>query len=250
MTDHKNKLDNNLIKEALRREMDSIDAPPAGRAWQNIELALEKHRSPARQRSFVWSRAAAVAAACLVLVLGGIGIYRSFDIMPLADFGAAPEASDEVGLLTVDEAADQPEIIEEDTAREQYIQEPPVGEVDLSPPDWPASLPGNYILGDTVTLSEEGEPGYAGAVYYSPDVDLLLVKKETGDQELSGFLELLGVHIEADIRDIDEINGFVYFTAGELSGLAWHENGRYQALLVLSGEMVQEELEDLAAAME
>lgn len=243
-----NKMDtiDDLIREALRQEIDCVKTPPADRAWKKISSSLEKPRSSARRRNFNWNRAAAVAAACLVITLAGIGVFRSIDMsLPLADPGIAPEAADEVGVLEVESADKEIEVFDEEVPREDAEHILPFGVPDPEPPDWPLTLPGNYILGETLLLTEADEPFYRGALYYNGANELLFVKKKNSNKDIFAFIYHLGGHMQVASYDLEETNGFVRFSAGDLSGLAWQKNGRNQALLVLSGYVLKQDLKNI-----
>ncbi len=244
----KNKMDikDDLIREALRQEIDCVKAPPADRVWKNISLSLEKPRPSKKRRSFNWNRAAAVAAACLVITMAGVGVFRSMDISaPLADPGIALEATDEAGVLEVESEDREIEVFDEDMPLEAAENGLPFGEPDPVPPDWPLSLPGNYILGETLLLTEGGAPFYRGAIYHSGAKELLFVKKKNLNKDLFDFINHLGGHMQVAFYDLEETNGFVRFSAGDLLGLAWQKNGRNQALLVLSGYVLKQDLKNI-----
>ena len=252
--DRKSELNDELIRKALELEIKAFEAPPDPDKWERVASALEKEKDTrsTRLNRFNWSRVAIAAAACLVLVVSGIGLVRNLDITmtPLADDAAFPEADDEVEIFHMDEETADMEIMEEDAVRTTDEDAPPVGEIDPNPPQWPESLPGNYSFSTAVLLTEAGEPLYSGAVYYNSSANLLLVKKEFSEKDLYGFIEHLGGHIQLDIKDVERVNGKVRFTAGEKPGLAWQDDGRNQALLVLSGQEAKEELKAIAASLE
>jgi len=249
----KSELNDELIRKALELEIKAFEAPPDPGKWKKVASAIEKEKCirSSRLNRFNWSRVAIAAAACLVLVVSGIGLVRNLNITmtPLADDAAVPEAADEVEVFNMDEEAADMEIMEEDPDRATYEGVPPVGEIDPSPPDWPESLPGNYHFGNAVLLVKAGDPVYRGAVYHNGSTDLLLVKKDPLEKDLFGFIDHLGEHIQLDMQDIKRVNGFVRFTAGEKLGLAWQDDGRNQALLVLSGQEAKEKLIAIAASL-
>jgi len=251
--DRKSELKNELICKALELEIEALEAPPEPGKWERIAAALEKEKDipSSYVNRFKWSRVAVAAAACLVLVVSGIGLVRNLNITitPLADDAAVPEAADEVEIFHMDEEPVDIEIMEEDTARATYEGMPPVGEIDPNPPAWPESLPGDYYLSTTVLLSEAGDPVYSAALYHNGSADLLLVKKDPFEKDIFGFIDHLGGHIQLDVQDIKRVNGFIRFTAGEKLGLAWQDAGRNQALLVLSGQEAKEKLKTIAASL-
>ncbi len=247
----KSELNDKMIRKALELELKSLEATPDQEQWKRVESALEIKR-PARVNRFKWNRVAIAAAACLVLIVSGIGLVRNFNLtmVPLADDAAIPEVADEVEIFHTDEESADMEIMEEDTARAVYEGLPPAGEIDPTPPDWPESLPGDYIFSDAVLLTKAGDPVYSGAVYHNGSVDLLLVKKDPLEKDLFGFIDHLGGHMQLDMQDVERVNGFVRFTAGEKMGLAWQDNSRNQALLVLSGKEAKEVLKTIAASLD
>lgn len=257
--DRKPELNNDLIYKALELEIKALEATPDPDKWKRIAAALEKEKDipSSYVNRFKWSRVAVAAAACLVLVVSGIGLVRNLNITmtPLADDAAVPEAADEVEIFHMDEEPvvdEEPvdiEIMEEDTARATYEGIPPVGEVDPDPPAWPESLPGDYYLSTVVLLVEAGDPVYSGALYHNGSADLLLVKKDPFKKDLFGFINHIGEHIQLDVQDFERFNGFIRFTAGEKLGLAWQDAGRNQALIVLSGQEAKEKLKIIAASL-
>lgn len=247
----KSKVDyyDSLIREALEMEIDAIEAPSGERAWKNIELSLAKSRTSVRRPLFTWGRAAVLAAACLVFVLGGIGVLRVIDpAIHLADSEVADEAATEVGLLEADNEVEQFAAPEEEIPRVEADYDVSFGDFDPAPPDWPVMLPGDYYPSENILLNRAGPPVYSAAIYYGASADLLLVKKKNAHLNLFDFVNHLGGHMQIGIEDLEEINGFVSFKAGDYKGLAWQLNGRSQALLVLSGFVAKEELEAIAAS--
>ena len=72
-----------VIAEALRRELEKVSPPPAEQMWQGINARLSQPTGvPFRQKvtPFFWKRAATLAAAMLVLVAGVAGLYRLFPV--------------------------------------------------------------------------------------------------------------------------------------------------------------------------
>ena len=70
-----------IIAEALRRELEGVSPPPADQMWKGIDVHLMVPPGvPSRQKAapFSWQRAATVVAAMLILVVGVAGLYRFF----------------------------------------------------------------------------------------------------------------------------------------------------------------------------
>lgn len=72
-----------LIKQALQQEYASVVAPPPEALWEGIRARLEETSSarPARprqsRRPLPWNRFVLAAAACLMLLVGGITMMRA-----------------------------------------------------------------------------------------------------------------------------------------------------------------------------
>ncbi|MGM0687976.1 MAG: hypothetical protein ACQESO_00155 [Bacillota bacterium] len=247
------KLYDDLIRKAVAMEIDCIEVEQAGKAWQNIESKLEQSRPSYRPRflGFTWGRAAAVAAACLVLVAGGLGIFRTAQhSVPLADSEMPAEQADEIGVLRVEDDVDLTETTEKEAGRGEHDLQVFLGVPDPMPPAWPQSLPGDYMLDEEIIFIEAGEPEYRGAIYFSSNTALLLVKSEVHGQGIPEFLDHLGDHIKAELGDIDLLNRYTYISVEEHPGLAWQDNGGSQALLVLFGDIDIEELKRIAAFLD
>lgn len=245
----------NIIREAVYSEIEAIDTPAVDRAWKKIEPKLINTRpSSARSVRFNWSRAAVLAAACLVIVIGGFGIFINIQTSaPLADSYEAADAIEEVGALVFEDEAEETFTLEADD-RAALPEAPPdqviaLSEPDPAPPDWSETLDGDYSFGQALLLPEAEEPLYRGAIYYSDDIDLLLVKSKGTVTSMQVFLEQLEEYMNFSLENVREINGFISFTVEERPGLAWNDNGHSQALLVLSGHLVEDELAKIASGI-
>lgn len=259
MKNNRNDLDDSLIREAVINEIDCIDAPAIDRAWKKIEPQLNNTRSSSvRAMRFNWGRAAALAAACLVVVLGGYAIFINMQTaVPLADSLVPADVVEEVGTLAFEDEAEESFTFEVDdrAALPDSLPEPLPGQVivpsepDPSPPDWSETLDGDYSFGQALLLPEAEEPLYRGAIYYSDDVDLLHVKSKETITSVQVFLDQLEEYMNFSLENVREINGFISFTVEERPGLAWKDNGHSQALLVLSGHLVEDELAKIASGI-
>lgn len=252
----KMKLTDDLIREALQREIDSIDIPLAAEAWLGIEAKLADPRlqRPVKRRFYTWYRMATVAAACLLVVLGAAGLFRAAQFSaPLADsemiadseigFGGA----DDMAALQVEdlpaEAEAEAEVVKDESIQIFVEEIPPLlGVLDPLPPDWPLSLSDDYALGEAIILFAGGEPIYHGAFYYGADADLLLVKSGVADEDLDLFLNHLGRHLQLNLLPAGKTEDFTVFTFETSSGLARQTADGNQALLDLSGSISSEEL--------
>ena len=256
----KMKLNDELIREALQLEVDSIDVPSAAEAWLGIEARLADNRLqlPLKRRFHNWQRMATLAAACLLVVLGTAGLFRAAQFSaPLADSEMIADSEmglgggDDMVAMQVEDLPAEAEAPKDDSVK-IFVEEipPPLGEIDPLPPDWPLSLPADYALGEAIILFAGGEPFYQGAIYYGVDADLLLVKSGVAGEDLDLFLEHLGRHLQLNLLPAGKTEEFMVFTFEENSGLARQTADGNQALLDLSGSVSPEELVSTALSLD
>jgi hypothetical protein len=254
-----------LIREAIALELDCIETPSAEKAWAGIRAGLEHSRTPAARKAyFTWSRLAAVAAACLIIVAGGIGLLRSTPLaVPAADSEISYSADDHMSARDMEGEEDiftamQENGVQEDAGQEGAGQENGIkaaervdevdqplifGEPDQMAADWPLVISENLFLTGIIDYTAGGEPFHQGGVYTGDDTELLLVRTEvTAGEDIALFIDQLEAHMETEIGDSGELNGFIQIETDELTGLAWQDSGLNQALIVLSGEITDEEL--------
>jgi hypothetical protein len=384
MEEKKNfKLTDELIREALDRDLAAIESPPADQLWSAIEAGLAGESLPGKRKQAPWHRFAAVAAVLCLLLVSGIIFPRAVQmpspasdlvIMPIEPFKevavlevedesiavqdkpvtyehppvsdqplitdqpdvtAEPESSEEVVLIeetelseklqttdkpdqpgqdeigieqepleqpeqpikpeahdepkdpkkpeqpeiaaleegpdqpkTVDESVitEQPEVVEEKAveAESDKEQKEPEQADDLAittkpdldkkpekaPPEWPSSIPGGYQYKGMVDLKGKSEPLYMAAIYRNEDVDLLLVKSDPSEEELTVFVDRLSKKMQVLLIDDEGDLSTISPDLKTCSGLAWEKNGRNQALLVLFGTLEEEELLNILLKLE
>ncbi len=132
------KLSDDLIRDALEHDLESVNPPPSEKMWQRIEGSLETGRTSAVKRRFAPGRFAAVAAAaCLLLVLGSIGIFRFTELaMPAREVEMPIRTADEAVPAEVEEK-DVPEVtvpeeLEVDPGIEPAVREEVEPELDIA----------------------------------------------------------------------------------------------------------------------
>lgn len=262
-------LNHELIREALARDIESIEAPPADEFWRRIEAGLHGRRSPGKKPGFNWARYAAVAAAVLLLIaISSIGILQVTDIAaPMAEEAPLEEvqveeapveeapvraADEEIDALQVEEAEAPEETEEVEIALDEEVTEPAAFGVvaDPSPPDWEEIINGNLFFEEAVLLNAGGGPDYQGAVYRGEEEKLLWVKSQVEQEKPDRFIEHLVEHIQAESLQVEVINGYIYFEAAGQPGLAWQEDDQNQALVVISGLFSLEELESITSELD
>ncbi|MBW6463476.1 MAG: hypothetical protein ACNA7Z_03105 [Dethiobacteria bacterium] len=251
------KLNDDIIREAIKLEVESIDAPHQSVVWQKIESRLETPRraSVFGLRRFPWNRLAAVAAIFLVVILGGIGLFRTvqFGSAPAAD-GLSPVIMDDE--ITISEVED--DLSEEMVAAVQESEDtvsiesvtPPAGETEQKRPEWALVLAEGYRLSNTIILSDDSESLYDGAFYQGDSAELLLVRAEPTGESLEQFIVSLGIMIGAELNVVGERNGYLHFETFEMPGLAWQKEYLNQALMVTSGNIDIIELELIAEGLD
>jgi len=249
------RLTEDLIRLALRLELDCIETPPVDRAWQRVRSGLGQTRSPIKKQSFGWSRLAAVAAACLVIVIGGIGVFRTVQFFsPAAEVADMPIRVDSVEDIVMLEAADSPvedlTIMHQDDAEAVKALPSVLADIDPVPPDWMPLIAEEFIFMEAVLLGAPDGPEYQGAYYSGSSADLLWVKSAETDEDLAYFINYLGRYSGFYPEDRGAINRFTRLAAAELPGLAWQKDGHNQALLAISGFISEEELKSIASIIE
>ncbi|MDY6826680.1 MAG: hypothetical protein SVV67_05820 [Bacillota bacterium] len=241
------KLTEDLIREALQVEFESIEAPPADRVWRRIESRLAEPGTSDGKRTILWSWAAAVVAACLVIAIGGFGIWRAMQPgASVADSVAPAESEEGVGIMeTRDEdwesfGAPENRIAADSTAVL------PFGEPDPDPPPWPSELQPGLVLQQAIVLTTAGEPHYKGALYCRGDTCLIWARSEEEGEPIDRFIDHLGGHILLPPGEREKANDMVHFTIDGRPALAWQEDGLKQALVGISGSPTPEELIEIS----
>jgi len=237
------KLTDDLIREALQMEFESVDMPPADRVWRRIESQLAEPGTSGREKTFSWGLAAAVAAACLVIVVGGVGIWRVMQPgMSVADSVVPTESEESVGIMEASDKEWESFEAPENGIADDSTAVLPFGETDPDPPFWPPELQTGLVLQESIILTTAGEPYYKGAIYCRGDICLIWARsKETGEL-IDRFIDHLGGHILFPPFEREKANGMVQFTIDGRPALAWQEDGFKQVLVGISGSPSLEEL--------
>ncbi|MFO8192200.1 MAG: hypothetical protein R6U08_05460 [Bacillota bacterium] len=238
------KLTEDLIREALKVEFESIEIPPADRIWRRIESQLAKPGTSGRERTFFWSRAAAVAAVCLVVVaIGGLGIWWIMQPgMSVADSVVPAESEESVGIMEASDEDWQSFEAPENEIADDSTAVSPFGEPDPDPPFWPPELKPGLVLQEAIILTTAGEPYYKGAIYCRGDICLIWARSEEAGELIDRFIDHLGGHIVFPPCEREKANGMVQFTIDGRPALAWQEDGFNQVLVGISGSPSLEEL--------
>ncbi len=264
------KLNDDLIREALDRDFESVKTPPADKCWLRIEAELRGQRHLRQNRGVGWTRyAAAAAVGLLAIALSSLGIMQMTDFAsPMVeeeapvDEAPARAADEEMVALEVEEDLETPpeeaedvEIFaEEETAsvEEEAESELPTFEmaVDASPPEWEENLNDELFFEEAVLLSAGEGPDYHAAIYRGEEEMLIWIKSKVEEERTASFIENFGEHIRLEPRQIEVVNGYIYFEVAGQPGLAWQEDDQNQALVVISGSVSLEQLEKISADLD
>jgi hypothetical protein len=247
-------LTDELIREALKLELESCDIAIPAEAWQRIEDDLNQARVTSRRRPFSWSTLAAAAAVFLVIAIGGMGFYRSMHYgIPAADADMRPAAGEEIAMLQIeDEVADDSIGIMEENGLETTGDLPTmIAEAEFSSAydEWPPSLGEEYLLSNTVIIDLEDHPPVNGAYYSSNNAELLFARVDSSEIPVSVFIELLAVGIGTLPEIIEDAEGYLYLEALNMPGLVWQDENQYQALIVVFGSLDVSNLKDIASGL-
>ncbi|MFO7952022.1 MAG: hypothetical protein R6U91_04350 [Bacillota bacterium] len=251
------KLTDQILKEAIQHDFESIESPPSEQIWQRIETELKQSKGygseqtiAVKRRSSNWIRYGAVAAAAglVILVLNSLGLVQWEQATSPAMVEDAEQIVDEpAGEMEAEDAA--PEALmeekEEPLRSLQYQREE-----DHAPPDWPRSLPGDFSLENEILLTTGEGPDYQGAAYRRPEESLLLIKSDLKGEEISDFKNNLRRHLESEIQTIGQINGYTHYEIDGRPGLAWQKADSNYILLVELGIISPEALKAIAEEIE
>ena len=279
----KNIIDDNLIRRALQLDIESVEPPSADKMWRTIEARLDHPSAPFKKTAPLWIRYAGLAAAaCLLLVFGGIGLFRVTQFAsPTAEYDAAAEfiALDEeertaaldsdksetleepldtaAGTETKPDALAEQKTSETGTVTVAGAEEEPADDqitVAASPPAeenamllWPEALGEDYLFSEEIVLPPVEEEPLRVALYSGPEHDLLLVSFEAVAENPLDFVEKIGLQMQFPINDLQYKDSYLFFVAGGYNGLVFQHDGMTRAILAPLRTINKEQLIDLAA---
>ncbi len=212
-----------IIREALQRELESVSYPPAEPLWARIRAGLDrdkKERAVPLTRSLSWRRLAGAAALILLFAGGGLALSRS-------------------GLLTPQRLSYE-ENAELDCVDGKISEVPSTANAEAVTP--PLTLPGGFAL-DKEGAQEFFQAGddYAAAVYRRGDEKLIWICDCSPSPDLREFVDRISRKIGVSAETIEDTSvnicrdGMLEFTAGGRPGIAWLDQDGAQAFLILHG---------------
>jgi hypothetical protein len=269
----KNIIEDNLIRRALQLEIESVEPPAADKMWRTIEARLDHPPVPLTKIAPVWIRYAGLAAAaCLLLIFGGIGLVQVVQFAsPAAEHDAAAEflAVDEEESLTAFDSAssDNPDErmdtaagteTKPDAKVEQQDEKPETVTSAATPPTddpvaetmlfiWPETLGEDYLFSEEIVLPPVEEEPLRVALYSGPEYNLLLVSLEALEENPIDFVEKIGLQMQFPINDFQYSDKYLFFVAGGYNGLVFKHDGMTRAILAPLNQITKEQLIDLAA---
>lgn len=235
-------LEDDLIREALHRDIETTEHPPVKASWERVEAVLTEKPVPDSRSGSRWARYSALAAGLLLLVfLGSMGLRQVAPDLASLPVEDSPERT--ADSLEVEFSGDDAGIMLEEETEEIVETLPPMEKTkDPSPPDWRETLPGNFYYEEAFLLSAGEGPAYHGAIYYGEEEELIWVKSGVEGEDRVAFVENLTDHIQASSFQVEIQDDYLFFEASGQPGLAWQEADYNQALLVVSGPLTFEKL--------
>ncbi|MBS3948654.1 MAG: hypothetical protein KGZ57_10265 [Dethiobacter sp.] len=224
-----------LIREALRREIDSIEAPSTEAAWQRLQLhrgAFTSAPDEPVRRIRPWARFSALAAALLLFFFGGWGVYRT--LYP-GDFhgadGRTPE-SDYAEIMTAEESDER--IAESYTAQtvSGYLAGWAPAEDIKEGDNWPPAALGGYTREEIFTREADSGAIYLAALYTRDSELLLWIQSDAASREqfAADLEQMLGVLPPLPPPGEDQL----HFSINNQSALIRETEGRHYLLMDLS----------------
>ncbi|HSW35267.1 MAG TPA: hypothetical protein VLH18_01550 [Candidatus Limnocylindrales bacterium] len=231
-------LNDRVIKEAMRLELEGIEAPLAGRVWHNIEAHLEKAPASGTSLVYPWGRYTVfAAAACLLILLGSFGVLQVIRDDDLTAYNIRPESAEEATVFQADDEV------------APVTQNLPVGREAALIQDWPVLLSGGFELVEVVISEDDGDMFFHKAYYRRSGETLLWIKADFGPIENVRFVENLGYHMKVLVQVNEETEGVLHFTVEGRQGLAWLKDESNQALWDLTGTLTAEEFINLVNSL-
>jgi hypothetical protein len=280
-------IDDNLIRRALQLEIESVEPPAAGQLWRSIEARLDHPPVSLKKPAPVWIRYAGLAAAaCLLLIFGGIGLMRVAQFAsPANEYDAAAEfltedeeerlsASDSAPSEISDEPLDSATGIEtkpDEKAGQQAEESTPVtvaGVEEETEDDqfivaatpstddpvgetrmllWPDKLGEDYLFSEEIVLPPVEEDPLRVALFSNSEHNLLLVSLEALEDNPIDFVEKVGLQMQFPINDVQYQDDYLFFVAGGYNGLVFQQDGVTRAIMAPLNSIKKEQLIDLAA---
>lgn len=228
-----------LLREALRCELNDIEPPPPEMMWNRIQdgLSRGKKAAPPRRR-LNWFNFSAAAAALLVFVIGTVHLYNNLQLR-------APQ--DEISIMRSESSDffsagnDCTEMT--DRPYDWLVPVDPSKRASLPLPD---SINEHFVLEQAGTRQGPGGEQYDMAIYSSEDdVRLFWVSAVSTDPDLLLFLVGLSTCMEVEFVTAEPTGGVLYFSVDDRPGLAWHEDGFTYAVWVITGDLSHETLLEL-----
>ncbi len=231
-----------IIAEALSRELESVPPPPEDQMWQQISLCLSRASFQSERHPVSWRKVAFLVAAVLVLT-AGVGLYRSFGLTFFERWDAA-------GSKQVEGAGNF--LITSDECEKKSNQSVPYGNRELACSEDagfepPAILSWHYRL-EKAVYPERVAADWQGGLYNGPGGKLLWLCKEPPAENLSQLLseaESL-FKVTCGVLTTGEGGLTVKNNEGNL-GLVVRDNVCDRLLLVKEGQFTELELREILA---
>lgn len=236
--------DDNLIRTAIRRALDSVEAPPVEESWQRLQSRRAAAAPPPR-RPRPWSRYAALAAALLLIFTGSYGAYRALYNDSLNRGMLMGQESDCAEILTAEWAVDRG-VSGSAAGPPDFAGWSPLQISHEAEQQPPLNLDG-YTLDAAYIRQAQNGITYLAALYKGKEEESLLwVQADTvsSDQFFAGLEQLLQVTVEEFAAEGEAPSARL--AVDSRPAFSWAKEGRRYLVIDLSGSRSQAELQRLA----
>lgn len=223
-----------LIREALRREIDSIEAPPTEAAWQRLQLhrgAMTFAPDEPVRRIGALTRYSALAAALLLFFFGGWGVYRT--LYPAGFHGANKYTweSDNTEVMPAEESGER--IAADFTAKTVtgYLAGWVPAVYSMDGEKWPPAELDGYAREGIFTREADSGVIYLAALYTRDQEALLWVQSGAASREqfVADLEQVLGLLPGSFVPGADQL----HFSINDKPVLIREKEGRHYLLMDL-----------------
>ncbi|MEW5784747.1 MAG: anti-sigma factor [Bacillota bacterium] len=241
-----------LIREALHHELHSITPPPADAVWQRIRARLAENgpvsspAAPPSRRRISWRRMAVLAAALIIVFLGGREILRT------GHFAVTERLKGPLNYTDTDVLISEAGKEAGDDTGEQTPESAPHFGVQWEPIDLtalpaharpPEELSGGYSLTWTAVRQTASGESFTAALYSRAADSLLWLQCAIPDE--ARFTGALAEILETPLEITGTEAGLLRLHIGGRLALAWQDEDLRRLLWDISGTATENGLYEL-----
>ena len=221
-------------------ESEPSSPPLLNASLSGANTSVSAAAAQSSRRRFSWSRFAAVAAALLLVCLGGLGIYKGFDFSGSDGARALMESA-------ADSAGEAGDAYAEDNGagEEQSFFGGRGVEICALPGEdyFPAASAAGFTLAETVVLETKSGAGAAAAVYTRGSDSLLWLK--TDNQAAGDFTGTLAEMLATAVELTGTDGSLTRLEIGGRPALSWESEGSRLLIWDLSRTLTETGLRSL-----